>query len=120
MKTFSEILEEIGEEKIAICHNDQPLTVTRLEAAARKLFLMAHGGVEEVRDETGQMIKVFHKGDPRFCKMIREYTEGRPNVEAPPKENGNRKPGAFDSSIGKRLSNKLSSKRPVKGKTKHG
>ena len=117
MKTFSEILEEIGKEEISICHNDQPQTVTRMEAAARKLFLMAHGGIEEVKDETGQMIKIYHKGDPRFCKMIREYTEGKPNTEPPPEKQGNARAGSFDSSISKRLNEKLGLKRPVvKGK----
>ena len=112
MKTFSEILEEVGNEQINICHNDQHQQVSRLEAAARKLYLMAHGGVEETIDTEGQIVRIFHKGDPRLCKMIREYTEGKPAQEVVETGPKGRKPGSFNSSVSRRLNDRIGPKRP--------
>jgi hypothetical protein len=67
--------------------------------------------------EDGQLVKIYYKPDVRAAKMIREYIEGRPNTEPPPEKQGNAKAGSFDSSISKRLNEKLGLKRPVvKGK----
>ena len=46
-------LNQIGEEEVTICIDGQPRTVTRAEALARKMYLLALGGVEEVQDANG-------------------------------------------------------------------
>lgn len=116
-KSLSDFLREIGDEQITITIDGYPYTCTRQEALARKMYVLAYGGVVEEQAEDGQMIKIYYKPDYRVAKMIREYTEGKPNTELPPEKQGNAKAGSFDSSISKRLNEKLGLKRPVvKGK----
>lgn len=112
MKTLTECLKDIGEEEVSICFDGKHMVCSRTEATARKLFLMAHGGVEETTDTEGQIVKIFHKGDPKLCKMIREYTEGRPATEVVETGIKSRKPGSFNSSVSRRLNDRLGPKRP--------
>jgi len=109
-KSLSEYLEDIGNEEITITVDGQPHTCTRTEALARKLYVLAYGGIVEEKAEDGQMAQIYYKPDHRVAKMIREYTEGRPNTEPPPKKQDNAKAGKFDSYVTKRLNEKLSHK----------
>lgn len=110
-------LTQIGEEEVKICIDGQPRTVSRAEALARKMYLLALGGVEEVQDADGQMIKVFHKPDYRVSKIIREFTEGKAPMEVVETGVKGRKPGRFNSAVAGRLSNRLGPKRPVMSKS---
>ena len=109
---LTSFLNQIGEEQVTICIDGQPRTVSRAEALARKMYLLALGGVEEVQDADGQMIKVFHKPDYRVAKMVREFTEGKAPMEVVEKGGKGRKPGSFSSAVAGRLNNRLGPKRP--------
>ena len=115
---LTDFLNQIGEEEVTICIDGQPRTVSRAEALARKVYLLALGGVEEVQDVDGQVIKVFHKPDYRVAKMVREFTEGKAPMEVVETELKGRKPGFFNSSVSRRLNDRLGPKRPVASKSK--
>ena len=110
-------LTQIGEEEVTICIDGQAKTVSRAEALARKMYLLALGGVEEVQDADGQVVKLFHKPDYRVAKMIREFTEGKAPMEVVETGVKGRKPGRFSSETANRLSNRLGPKRPRTGKS---
>ena len=105
-------LTQIGEEEVTICIDGQPRVVSRAEALARKMYLLALGGFEEVQMPDGTIEKFFHKPDYRVSKMIREFTEGKAPVEIVEKGGKGRKPGRFNSAVAGRLNNRLGPKRP--------
>ena len=110
-KTLTQYLKEIGEEQVTIIINGETKQVTRTEALARKMFLLARGGIEEVTGDTiGEVLKIVHKPDHRVAKSIREFTEGKAAVEAQQKDKKNTKPGRYDSEISRRLNERLGSK----------
>ncbi len=109
---LTSFLNQIGEEEVTICIDGQAKTVTRAEALARKMYLLALGGVEEVQDVDGQVIKVFHKPDYRVSKIIREFTEGKAPMEVVETGPKGRKPGSFNSSVSRRLNDRIGPKRP--------
>lgn len=117
MKTLTDCLKDIGEEEVSICIDGKPLVVSKTEAVARKMFLLAHGGVEETIDETGQIIKIFHKPDFRVAKLIREFSEGKAPMEVVETGLKGRKPGSFNSSVSRRLNDRLGPKRPRTSKS---
>jgi len=114
---LTDYLRQIGEEQVTICIDGIPRTVSKSEALARKLYLLAMGGVEEVTNQDGETVKIFHKADHRVAKMIREFSEGKAAVEPAQEGKKNAKPGSFDSSVGRRLSVRLDTK-PQRPKTK--
>lgn len=120
-KGLTQYLKEIGEEQVTIIINGQPKQVTRTEALARKMFLMARGGIEEVLDDDGNVIQVVCKPDHRVAKSIREFTEGKAAIELQPEGKGKARAGRYDSSISKRLNDRLGPQKPkrpsIKGKT---
>ena len=105
-------LTQIGEEEVTICIDGKHRTVSRAEALARKMYLLAVGGVEEVQDADGVTVNVFHKPDYRVAKMIREFTEGKAPMEVVETGPKGRKPGSFSSAVAGRLNNRLGPKRP--------
>ena len=109
-KTLTQYLKEVSEEPVNIVVDGKPKQVTRTEALARKMFLMAMGGVEELLDDDGNVVQVVHKPDHRVAKSIREFTEGKAAVEAQQKDKKNTKPGRYDSEISRRLNERLGSK----------
>lgn len=109
---LTDFLNQIGEEEVTICIDGQPRTVTRAEALARKMYLLALGGFEEVQMPDGTIEKFFHKPDYRVSKMIREFTEGKAPMEVVETGPKGRKPGSFNSSVGRRLNDRLGPKRP--------
>lgn len=109
---LTSFLNQIGEEEVTICIDGQAKTVTRAEALARKMYLLALGGVEEVKDVDGQIVKVLHKPDYRVAKMVREFTEGKAPMEVVETGPKGRKPGSFNSSVSRRLNDRLGPKRP--------
>lgn len=113
MKTLTDYLKDIGEEEVSICIDGKHLVVSKTEAVARKMFLLAHGGVEETIDETGQIVKIFHKPDYRVAKLIREFSEGKAPMEVVESGPKGRKPGRYSSAVANRLSNRLGPKRPI-------
>jgi len=109
---LTDFLNQIGEEEVTICIDGQPRTVTRAEALARKMYLLALGGFEEVQMPDGTIEKFFHKPDYRVSKMIREFTEGKAPMEVVETGPKGRKPGSFNSSVSRRLNDRLGPKRP--------
>lgn len=109
-KSLTQYLKEVSEEPVNIIVNGKPKQVTRTEALARKMFLMAMGGIEELLDDDGNVVQVIHKPDHRVAKSIREFTEGKAAVEAQQKDKKNTKPGRYDSEISRRLNERLGSK----------
>jgi len=109
---LTSFLNQIGEEEVTICIDGQARTMSRAEALARKMYLLALGGVEEVKDADGQIVNVFHKPDYRVSKLIREFTEGKAPMEVVATGPKGRKPGSFSSSVGRRLNDRLGPKRP--------
>lgn len=109
---LTDFLNQIGGEEVTICIDGQPRTVSRAEALARKMYLLALGGVEEVKDVDGQIVKVLHKPDYRVAKMVREFTEGKASMEVVETGVKGRKPGSFNSSVSRRLNDRLGPKRP--------
>ena len=105
-------LNQIGEEEVTICIDGQPRTVSRAEALARKMYLLALGGWEEVQMPDGTIEKFFHKPDYRVAKMVREFTEGKAPMEVVETGPKGRKPGSFNSSVSRRLNDRLGPKRP--------
>ncbi len=108
LPSLTDCLKTVGEEKIHICIDGERMEVTKTEALARKMYVMAMGGIEEVTSHGGEVLTVVHKPDYRVAKMIREFTEGK----APVGKNESNKPdrpaaGQFSSATAKRLSNQL-------------
>lgn len=112
-KSLTDCLKEIGDETVNIRVDGVDKTVTRTEALARKLFLLAQGGVEEIVGDKGEITQVVHKPDFRVAKSIREFIEGKPASEPTPEKPLGAKAGQFSSETAKRLHDRL---KPKKGK----
>ncbi len=108
LPSLTDCLKSVGEEMVDICIDGETMHVTKTEALARKMYVMAMGGIEEVTSSSGEVVDIVHKPDYRVAKMIREFTEGK----APVGKNESNKPdrptaGQFSSATAKRLSNQL-------------
>jgi len=112
--TLTSFLKQVGDETVTICINGEVKTITKTEALARKMYLMAMGGVEETIGEDGSIVRIVHEADYRMAKAIREFTEGKPASEAAKESPKGNKAGTFSSMVGKRLSLKLKGKPNVK------
>ena len=99
---LSTYLSQIGDEQVTICIDGVPQQVTRAEALARKMYLLALGGFEEVITPDGKQT-VYHKPDYKVARMIREFTEGKPNQEPAVTKTKGKRAGNFNSKITKRL-----------------
>jgi len=112
-KSLTQYLKEIGEESVTIIIDGKKKKVTRTEALARKMFLMARGGVEEILED-GETIKVVHKPNHNVAKTIREFTEGKAAVQEQAEDKGKAKPGRYSSETAQRLSDRLGGpQRPI-------
>ena len=111
-KTLSQHLKDIGNEKVEIALAGKIKKVSKTEALARRLYLMAMGGTEQVVVD-GQIEEVTHKADYRVAKSIREFTEGKANVEPPKKTKPKAKAGQYDSEISRRLNERLGRSEPA-------
>ena len=114
---LTDFLNQIGSEEVTICIDGQPRTVSRAEALARKMYLLALGGWEEIQMPDGTIEKFFHKPDYRVAKMVREFTEGKAPMEVVETGVKGRKPGRFNSETANRLHNRLGPKRPITKKS---
>ena len=106
-KSLTQYLKEIGEEEVTIIVNGNEKKVTRTEALARKMYLMARGGVEEILTDEGERVKIVHKPSHQVAKAIREFTEGKAAVQEQPETKGKAKAGGYDSEVAGRLSDRL-------------
>ena len=104
-------LKEIGDETVNIIVDGQPKLVTRTEALARKLHLMAVGGIEEIVGKDGEVVQIVHKPDYRVAKSIREFTEGKPASEPTPEKPPGAKAGKYSSETARRLHDRLGPKK---------
>lgn len=120
-KSLTQHLKDIGEEKVEFFIDGEPQQVTKTEALARKLYIMAQGGVEHVR-VGDQIVEIAHKPSYQVAKSIREFTEGKAQTEPPKKDKKQTKPGQYTSEISRRLNDRLGGRQPepvnttVKGK----
>lgn len=105
-KSLTQYLKDIGEEKVKIVINGKIKKVSRTEALARRLYVMAMGGIEEIVVD-GDIVKKVHKADHRVAKDIREYTEGKAAVEPAKEKKKQIKAGEYSSEIGRRLNERL-------------
>lgn len=105
-KTLTQHLKDVGNETVEIVLDGGRVQVTRTEALARRLYLMAMGGVEQIiiGDEIEE---ITHKADYRVAKSIREYTEGKAAPEPPKEKKAQAKAGQYDSEISRRLNERL-------------
>ncbi len=112
-KTLTACLRDIGEEEVTIKINGREYTCTRTEATARKMYLLANGGFEEITNEDNEVVQITYKADAKVAKMLREFTEGKAAPELAPEKKPGAKAGQYDSEIGRRLNERLGTK-PVK------
>jgi hypothetical protein len=115
-KTLTSWLKELGEEQVTIKINGQEYTCSQIEATARKMYLMANGGTEEI-EVKGEKILVTHKPQYQAAKALREFMEGRAAQEAPKEDKKQTTPGQYNSEISRRLNEGLGGgppKRPSK------
>lgn len=115
-KSLTEYLKEIGDETVSIVVDGQSRIVTRTEALARKMFLMAQGGIEEMINNKGEVVQVVHKPDHRVAKSIREFIEGKAAQAPAPEKKLGLKPGQFSSETARRLKDRLGGRRPMRPK----
>lgn len=106
-KSLTAFLKQIGDEKVSIVINGKVKKVSRTEALARRLYVMAMGGVENVVAVDGTIIEVIHKANHKIAKDIREYTEGKAAIEPAKEKEKGAKPGQFTSETAGRLNDRL-------------
>jgi len=109
-KSLTSWLKDIGDETVNILIDGKPKLVTKTEALARKLYLMAGGGIEEIVGDDGEVIRMVHKPDAKVAKMIREFAEGKAAPEPAPEKKRGARAGQFESEIGRRLNERLGQK----------
>jgi len=80
-KLLTDFLKQVGEETEQITVDGQIFIATKAEIMARRLYLMANGGVEEYLDEKGVVCKRIYQPDRRAIELILNRTEGRPAVQ---------------------------------------
>ena len=110
-KSLTDYLKEIGDETVNIRVDGVDKVVTRTEALARKMYLMANGGIEEIVGDKGEVVQIVHKPDHRVAKSIREFTEGKAAQEPTPDKPLGAKAGQFSSETAKRLHDRLKPKK---------
>jgi hypothetical protein len=106
-KSLTQWLKEIGDEDIEIFVKGEPVFVTKNEALARKMFLLAQGGIERIRTTEGELVDIHHKPDHKVAKTIREWTEGKAAQEPPKEEKKQVAPGQYNSEVARRLQDRL-------------
>jgi len=113
-KLLTQYLRDIGEETEQIVIEGHPYVATKAEVLARRLYLMALGGVEEYTDENGEVKKRVYEPDRKVMELVFTRIEGRPAQAAP--EGGPeraRRAGKFDSGVGRRLNDEDNESEPV-------
>ena len=118
-KTLTDHLKDIGNEETTITINGETHTCSKTEAVARRMFLMAEGGTEEIMVD-GEAMERVYKPDYRVAKSIREFIEGKAGVEPPKETKGNAKPGRFSSETASRLNDRLGPAKPTRPKVPSG
>ncbi len=109
-KLLTDFLREVGTEQTELITNQDglPVLVSKAEAVARTLYLMALGGTQERKNDKGEVEIRSFKPNIAAMKLIREYTEGKPFANKPAEvPNDSHKPGQFDKATGSRLSRVL-------------
>lgn len=105
---LTEYLNSVSQEETEVVSiNGEPKTITKAEALARRLWLMALGGTEEFIDDDGQVERRVYKPDRKSAELIIAYLEGKPPVSKPGKPSEMQKPHGFTSDTKARLSETL-------------
>lgn len=108
-RLLTSYLNSVGQEETEVVSiNGIPKPITKAEALARRLWLMALGGIEEFIDDDGQTLTRIYKPDRKAVELILAYLEGKPPVNKPGDKGSNRqKPHGFTSDTKHRLSEAL-------------
>lgn len=107
-RLLSNYLGAVGQEETEVVSiSGKPKTITKAEALARRLWLMALGGIEEFIDDDGQTLTRIYKPDRKAAELIIAYLEGKPAAKKPGETSDKQKPHGFTSDTKARLSDSL-------------
>lgn len=106
-KLLTDFLRDVGSEETELITIDGvPVMVSKAEALARRLYMMALGGVVEQKNDKGEVKTIVFEPSIPAAKLIREWTEGKPGENKSTSVKGKR-PERFDKNTGNRLSRVL-------------
>ena len=107
-KLLTDFLRDVGGEETELVTVDgTPAMVSKAEALARKLYLMALGGTVECKNDKGEVKTVIFEPSIPAAKLIREWTEGKPSENKSTSNVKGKRPERFDKNTGNRLSRVL-------------
>ncbi len=105
---LTEYLNSVRQEETeTVSINGEPKIITKAEALARRLWLMALGGKEEFINDNGETVETIYKPDRKSAELIYAYLEGKPPVNKPNEKSDRQKPHGFTSDTKTRLSETL-------------
>jgi hypothetical protein len=102
-KLLSEFLQSVGAETVQVVIDGEQRTITRAEQAAREIYELATGGIQEKRDRKGNIIEVYVPPNPAAFRLIREYTEGKPSQDIQKEIADRKKSGKLNGGTRRRL-----------------
>ena len=107
-RLLTDFLRDVGGEETELVTVDGvPTMVSKAEALARKLYLMALGGTVEQKNDHGVVCVVTFEPSIPAAKLIREWTEGKPGESKSASDKKGKRPERFDKNTGNRLSRVL-------------
>jgi hypothetical protein len=107
-RLLTDFLRDVGGEETELVTVDgTPAMVSKAEALARKLYLMALGGTTETKNDKGEVKTVVFEPSLPAAKLIREWTEGKPSENKSASNVKGKRPERFDKNTGNRLSRVL-------------
>jgi len=107
-RLLTDFLRDVGAEETELVTVDgTPAMVSKAEALARKLYLMALGGTVECKNDKGEVKTVVFEPSIPAAKLIREWTEGKPGENKSTSDKKGKRPERFDKNTGNRLSRVL-------------
>lgn len=107
-RLLTDFLRDVGNEETELVTVDNvPVMVSKAEALARKLYLMALGGTVEQKNDKGEVQTVTFEPSIPAAKLIREWTEGKPGENKSEATKKGKRPERFDKNTGNRLSRVL-------------
>jgi hypothetical protein len=117
-RLLTDFLRNVGcEETELVTVDGVPVMVSKAEALARRLYLMALGGSVEQKNDKGEIVTVTFEPSIPAAKLIREWTEGKPSENKTVAGTKGKRPERFDKNTGNRLSRVLKSDVATNNKT---
>jgi len=108
-KLLTDFLVKVGDEETELVNGPDgtPIMVSKAEALARQLYLMAMGGTQERKNDRGETEVRSFIPNIQAAKLIREWTEGKPSENKSPSDVKGKRPERFDKNAGSRLARVL-------------